>query len=432
MDFLMFGIFILSLLILLAIGLPVAISLGLVGMASGVLLLSPNMINQLSTIAFYQSSSFVLIIAPLFILMSEIISSSPIGNQLFRTTQLWLGRLPGALGMGAVLTCAGFSAVCGSSPVTAATIGKIAVPEMVRMGYNRRLALGAISAGGTLGILIPPSISFVLYGIITETSIGDLFMAGIIPGLFITLLLCLTILVLVLRNPSLAPPSNLKASWREKVRSLIFIIPILILVIFVLGSMYTGITTPTESGSVGVAAAIIIVLAMKQFSRKNFSQVLANTVKTTGMFFLLIIGGLFASFILTRLKIPQGMAESILGLDIPGWTVILLINLLLFVMGMFLDPMSILVIMIPIFYPTIVGFGYDPVWFGVMVTINMEIGAITPPVGFNLFVLKSVLPDVKISEVIQGSLIFIVPLIVGLIVITIFPQLALYLPSMMH
>ncbi|MBM4764837.1 TRAP transporter large permease subunit [Bacillus sp. B15-48] len=429
MEILMFSAFIIVLLVLLATGLPVAISLGIVGAIFGVTMISPGMLDQLSLIAFSQSSSFVFIIAPLFILMSEVISNSRIGTQLFQSTQLLLGRLPGSLGMGAVLTSTGFAAVCGSSPITAATIGKIAIPEMKKLGYSQKLALGATAAGGTLGILIPPSIALVLYGIITETSIGDLFIAGIIPGILIAFLLCLTIFVLVLKNPSLAPKINKKVGLRVKLRSLVPVFPILILALIVMGSIYFGIATPTESAAFGAVGAIIIVWVMKQLSFKSMSTILSNTINTTGMFFLLVIGGVFASFILTRLGIPQGLANLVLGLDIPGWAVILIINIFLIILGMFLDPMSVLVVVIPMFFPTVVELGYDPVWFGIMVTINAEIGAITPPVGLNLFVLKSVIPDVKMSEVISGSLIFIVPLVVSLVMVVLFPELALYLPS---
>ncbi|MFD1707932.1 TRAP transporter large permease [Siminovitchia sediminis] len=431
MDFLMFGAFIVSLLLLLIAGVPVAVSLGIVGIVGGALLISPAMIDQLSQIAFTQSSSFVLIVAPLFVLMSEIISSSSIGTRLFTVVQMWLGRLPGALGMAAVISCSGFAAICGSSPVTAATIGKVAIPEMSKIGYSERLALGATAAGGTLGILIPPSIALILYGVITETSIGDLFIAGIIPGIMTAILLCFTIFVIVLKNPSLAPAVQEKVRMKERVTGLIHVTPILILAFLVIGSIYIGMTTPTESAAFGVVGALVIVFTMRQLGLKNLSTVLSNTVKTTGMFFLLVIGGMFTSFVLTRLRIPQGMAEFILGLEVPGWAIIVIINVLILILGMFLDPMSILVIVVPIFFPTVVGLGFDPIWFGILVTINMEIGAITPPVGFNLFVLKSVIPNVKMSDVVVGSLWFVVPLLASLIIIGIFPKIALYLPSLM-
>ncbi|WP_153731469.1 TRAP transporter large permease [Sporosarcina obsidiansis] len=430
-SFLLFLAFIVVLMIFLSVGLPVAVSMGLVGTLGVLIFFSPKVLSQLATITFAQSSSFILVVVPLFILMSEIISASPIGSQLFRTTQLWLGRVPGALAMGTILTSTGFSAVCGSSPVTAATVGRMAVPEMIKNDYDPKLAYGSTAAGGTLGILIPPSVALIMYGVITETSIGDLFIAGFLPGLMIAGLLCLTILVMILRNPSLAPVQKTKSSWKDRFVSLRSVLPILVLVILVMGSIYTGVTTPTESAAVGAAVAFVIVAVMGYFSRKNFKQIFINTVHTTGMFLFLIIGGMFSSFILNRLGIPQGMAEMLLGFDLEPWMILVLINILLVILGMFLDPMSILVIIIPIFFPTVMALGYHPVWFGIMVTINVEIAAITPPVGFNIFVLKSVLPDAKLSDIIKGSLIFVIPLVIGLILIILFPEIVLYLPNKM-
>src|SRR5699024_6152664 len=318
MDFLLFGILIIILLIILSTGLPVAISLALTGFIAGSILISPDMIDQLPVIAFTQSNSFVLLIAPLFILMSEIISSSPVGTQVFKASQVWLGKVPGALAMGSIFASTGFSAVCGSSPVTAATIGKIAVPEMEKIGYNHKLALGATAAGGTLGILIPPSIALVLYGIITQTSMGDLFIARIMPGGLIGSLLCMTIFILVLKNPSMAlSMEDNKTSLIEKIKVLPKVLPMLILALVVIGTIYIGITTPTESAAFGVVGALLIIAIMKQLSFRGLINILSNTVKTTGMFFLIVIGGLFLSFILTRLGIPQGMADAILSIDMP-------------------------------------------------------------------------------------------------------------------
>lgn len=430
-SFLLFLAFIVVLMIFLSIGLPVAVSMGLTGTLGALIFFSPKVLNQLATIAFDESSSFILIVVPLFILMSETISASPIGAQLFKTTQLWLGRIPGALAMGAILTSTGFAAVSGSSPVTAATVGKMAVPEMIKAGYDPKLAAGSTAAGGTLGILIPPSIALILYGVITETSIGALFMAGFLPGLLIASLFAITIFIMVKRKPEMAPKINETGNWKEKFISLRSVLPILILLVFVMGSIYSGITTPTESAAIGAAIAILIVGVMRYLTKDNLKLIFSNTVKTTGMFLFLIIGGIFSSFILNRLGIPQGMADMLLSQNLSPWAILIMINLLLLVLGMFLDPMSILVIIIPIFFPTIISLGYDPVWFGIMVTINVEIAAITPPVGFNIFVLKSVLPEMKLSDIIRGSFIFIIPLIVGLIIIIIFPEIVLFLPSRM-
>lgn len=428
--FLIFGVFILVLLVFLSTGVPVAAAMGIIGMIGSALFISPNAIVQLSSIAFSQSTSFVLIVIPLFVWMGEILASSSIGHQLFVTAQRWLNRLPGSLAIGTIVACAGFASICGSSPVTAATIGSFAVPEMEKQGYNKRLALGVTAAGGTLGILIPPSIPMILYGILTETSIGKLFIAGILPGLMMTVLLSITVGIMIWRNPSLAPKVQ-SYSWNERFSSLASVIPIIVLIALILGVIYLGIATPTESAAVGVAGALIILLVMRQFKWKQILSSLNSTVKTTAMFLLLLVGGLFSTFVLNRIGVPQGMASFIMDLPLEPWMIIICINLLLIVMGMFLDPMSILVIVVPIFFPAVQAMGYDPIWFGIMMTITIEIAAITPPVGFNLFVLKSVTKDTNLGDVIQGAFPFVIPLILGILLILMFPQIVLWLPSFM-
>ena len=427
-----FVVFVAALLAFLATGVPIAVATGLIGTVGTLIFVSPYAVSQIATIAYSQSTYFVLTVVPLFILMGESLAASGIGRDLFRAAQLWLSRLPGALAVGTIFACAGFSAVCGSSPVTAATIGSMSVPEMVRLGYDRRLALGATAAGGTLGILIPPSIAMILYGIITETSIGALFIAGILPGVLMASLLSLTVMALVMRRPELAPPIAERADWPTRLRALGVIFPVLALALLVLGSIYLGVATPIEAGAVGAAGAIAITAAAGALNRPVIGRIVGNTVKTTAMFMLLLMGGLFSAYMLARLGVPQGMAGLLIGFDLPPWLIVVMINLLLMVLGMFMDPMSVLVIMVPIFFPAIIDMGYDPVWFGIVVTINIEIAAISPPVGFNLFVLKSVVPGTELRDVIRGSLIFIVPLALGILLLIAFPQIALYLPSLMR
>ncbi|MBM3486342.1 MAG: TRAP transporter large permease subunit [Alphaproteobacteria bacterium] len=424
-----FAVFIAALMIFLATGTPVAVAMGLLGVAGAALFVSTDAIRQIATIAFSQSSSFVLVVVPLFVLMGEALAVTGIGRDLFRAARLWLRRLPGALAIGTVFACAGFAAVCGSSPVTAATIGTMAVPEMVRHGYDRRLALGVTAAGGTLGILIPPSVPMILYGVITETSVGDLFLAGIVPGILMAFMLAATVVILVWRDPRRAPPVTDAGTPAERWRALSAVLPVIVLAILVLGSIYAGIATPTEAGAVGAAGALLIALLARALDADTLGRILGNTVRTTAMFLLLLIGGLFSSFVMTRLGIPQGMAGFLTSLDVAPWVIIILINLLLMVLGMFMDPMSVLVIMVPIFFQAVVSLGYDPVWFGVMVTINIEIAAISPPVGFNLFVLKAVIPNTELSDVVKGSLVFIIPLVIGILLLLLFPELALFVPQ---
>ena len=386
-PFVGFAAFVGALLLFLATGVPVAVATGLIGIIGTYLFVSPYAVAQIAIISFSTTSYFILTVVPLFILMGEALAITGIGRDLFRAAQLWLQRLPGSLAIGTIFACTGFSAVCGSSPVTAATIGAMAVPEMVRHGYDRRLALGVTAAGGTLGILIPPSIAMILYGVITETSIGDLFIAGILPGILIAGLLSTTVMLLVLARPQIAPRFRQSTAWSERLRALRAVIPVIALSFLVLGSIYFGIATPTEAGAVGAAGALAIAAISKKLTSSILITIFGNTVRTTAMFLLLLIGGLFSAFMLTRLGIPQGMAKTLISLDLPPWVIVILINLLLMVLGMFMDPMSVLVIIVPVFFPAILAMGYDPVWFGILVTINIEIAAISPPVGFNLFVL---------------------------------------------
>jgi C4-dicarboxylate transporter DctM subunit len=426
-----FGVFIVALLAFLATGTPVAVATGLLGILGVYLFLPPAAIAQLGNIAFAQSANFVLVVVPLFVMMGEALAVTTIGRDLFTAAQIWLRRLPGALAVGTIAACTCFAAVCGSSPVTAATIGSMAVPQMIAKGYSPRLALGATAAGGTLGILIPPSIPLILYGVITETSIGALFIAGIVPGLIMALMLSATVIFLVWRNPALAPRATDATIQVEKWRSLRSVIPVMILAVAVLGSIYTGIATPTEAGAVGALGALILAAVLGALRGVVLRKILSNTARTTAMFILLIVGGLFSAFVLARLGVPQSTAKLIVEAAVPPWMVMVLINLLLIVLGMFMDPMSLLVIVVPVFFPAVTALGYDPVWFGIVMTINIEIAAISPPVGFNLFVLKTVIPSSQMRDIIQGSLIFIVPLALGILGLIAWPEIALWLPRLM-
>ena len=426
------GIFIAALLALLATGLPVSFATGLIAIVGTALFLSPDAISQLATLSYSQSSHFVLTVVPLFILMGEALAATGIGRDLFHAAQLWLRRIPGALAVSTVFACTGFAAVCGSSAVTAATIGAMSVPEMMKRGYDRRLAVGSAAAGGTLGILIPPSVVMIVYGVLTETSIGDLFIAGLLPGLMLSGLLSTTIVLLVLHRPSMAPAVTEPSSLSERMHSLKVVGPVMALASLVLGSIYLGIATPTEAGAVGAAGALLIAVLGGDLRWPVFTGILAKTVKTTAMFMLLLISGFFASFMLARLGIPQGMADLLLGLDVPRWMLIVLIMLLMVLMGMFMDALSVVVIMVPIFFPTILKLGYDPVWFGIIITINVEIAAISPPIGFNLFVLRSIVPGIDYEDVVRGSLIFILPLLLGILALIMFPEIALFLPRQAH
>ncbi|MCO5161357.1 MAG: TRAP transporter large permease subunit [Mesorhizobium sp.] len=431
MSLLWFAAFAGALVLLLALRIPVAVSMGLIGIAGTMAFVSPAAVVQIANLAYSQTFSFVLVVVPLFVLMGEVIAVSGLGASLFKAAAVWLGGLPGGLAIGTIAACTGFAAVCGSSPVTAATMGALAVPEMRNHGYSKRLALGATAAGGTLGILIPPSVPMILYGVITDTSIGKLFMAGILPGVMMALLLSLTVFIQVTLRPQDAPKITTTVPMRDRLLITGEAAPIVIIAVMVIVSIYGGFATPTEAGGVGAAAAILVALAMRKLRVSAFNTALDRTVRTTGMFMLLLIGGIFSSFVLTRLGVPQGISAFLTGLDVPPWVILVAINVFLLVLGMFMDPLSILVIVVPIFLHAVVGLGYDPIWFGIIVTIQTEIAAISPPVGFNLFVLRSVAPGTTLQDVTAGSLVFIVPMLIGVALLMVVPDIALFLPGLL-
>lgn len=425
-----FAVFLVVLVLFMATGVPVAIGMGIIGAIGTAIFVSPAALAQIASIAYSQSGNFILAVVPMFVLMGDILAATPIGRDLFKAAHLVLRKLPGSLAVATIFACAAFGSVCGSSPVTAATIGRMSVPEMRRHGYDNRLALGATAAGGTLGILIPPSISMIIYGILTDTSIGKLFIAGILPGLLLACMMSATVIWKVRRNPALAPPLHEAAASGELRRALMPLWPVMLLAFCVLGSMYGGLATPTEASAVGAAGAIVIAGLRGHLDRGNLVKAFDSTVRTSAMFTLLLVGGLFVSFVMARLGIPQGLSAALIGFALPPWAIIAVICILLIILGCFMDPTSILVVMIPILFPTVVALGYDPIWFGVIVTILIEIAAITPPVGFNLYVLKSVVPGTELMDVTAGALIFVVPLCLGLAVLLIFPEIALVLPRL--
>lgn len=426
-----FLIFLAVLMILFAFRTPVGVALAMVAFFGTASLVSTASVNQLATISFSVTSNFIIVVVPLFILMGEVLSAAGIGANLFRAAEIWFRRIPGALAVATIWACAIFGSVCGSSPVTATTIGSMAIPQMVKRGYNRSLALGATAAGGTLGILIPPSIPMIIYGVITDTSIGHLFIAGVFPGLLLAALLSATVIVMVKRNPDWAPVVKEVPPPAEKRAAMMGTIPVLILALLVIASIYTGAATPTEAGAVGAAGAIVIAWALGRMKVVTLMQSLDRTIRTTAMFMLLLIGGLFSSFLLARLGIPQAMSDLLTSLPLPGWAIMVIINLVLMVLGMFMDPGSIIVIVIPIFIKAIIALGYSPVWFGIIVTIQAEIAAITPPVGFNLFVLKNVVADTNMREISKGAVVFVIPMLVCILILTVFPQIATFLPDLL-
>jgi C4-dicarboxylate transporter DctM subunit len=301
---------------------------------------------------------------------------------------------------------------------------------MIKRGYNKELAVGSIAVGGTLGILIPPSITMIIYGVITEVSIGKLFVAGIIPGLVLSLILCTAVAMAVKIRPTLAPRVE-GVRWDQRWKSLKKVWAFIVLALSIMGSIYLGIATPTESAAIGATFAMMIALVYRRLSVKALHGALLRTIAVTAMIMFLVMGGNTLAFLLSTLTIPQYITETILGLNLSRWAVMIMINVVLMIMGCLLDPMAIMVILLPIIFPIVTKLGFDPVWFGIVVTINVEMGMITPPVGLNLFILKASVQEVTMRDIVRGAVPFVVLVMVGLALVMIFPPLATWLPGRM-
>lgn len=414
------------LLLLLVMGLPVAFSLGMAGVAGMLLFMGGDgALAQLPIIGYKSLDDFVLTAVPLYILMSQILLTGKGGNDLFELANKWLRHLPGGLGIATVMACAVFAAITGSSVACAVTIGAIAIPEMLARGYERSLVLGAVAAGGTLGILIPPSIPMILYGAITDESIGKLFMSGVVPGAILTVLF---IMIVVYRSRNL--PREAAASWDERISALKKSFWGLLLPVIVVGGIYTGIFTPTEAAGIGTVYSLIITFGIyRTLSLKDMPEILEDTIKTTCMIFAIMIGASLFGFVLTILDAPQALTNFVVDMQTNRWVIFVAINILLLFLGCILESVSIIFITLPILFPLIVRLGFDPIWFNVVMLINLELALITPPVGMNLFVLQGISPDSKMTQIIKGVIPFGAVMALEILLLCFFPEIATWLPS---
>ena len=436
------------LLTVLFMGTPVAFGLGFVAVLCTLVFLSPDQLYSIGVIAFSQSTSQNQIIAPLFILMAEILSRGGVAADIFVVLSKWMSRLRGGLAISATLASTMFAALCGSSPATAAAIGRISIGEMIKRGYTPEFSTGVVAAGGTIGIMIPPSMAFVIFGIITETSIAKLFIAGILPGLLLSALLCTYIIVSSMLFPQqvgqkgpqearngqnrvervesfavLLSPGNLLLDFK-------IMIPPIILISAVIGSLYTGITTATEASGVGAIGAFLIIIFLGRLRLPLFFEICAATARISVMIAFIIIGGLILSYVVTYLGIAHEFANFIVNLGVNRWVFFSAVMILWLIMGCLLDPTSMIVMTIPFLFSTFTALGFDPLWVGVVSTLAVEIGMITPPVGLNLFVLTAV-TDIPMKTIIKGVFPFTFVLLGTLIFLMLFPWLATYLPSKM-
>lgn len=414
------------LLLLLLSGLPVAFSLGMAGVAGMILFMGGDgALAQLPIIGYKALDDFVLTAVPMYILMSQILLTGKVGNDLFELANKWLRHLPGGLGIATVMACAVFAAITGSSVACAVTIGAIAIPEMLSRGYSRSLVLGTVAAGGTLGILIPPSIPMILYGAITDQSIGKLFMSGVVPGVILTAMFII-IVVYSSRNLPLESP----ASWAERISALKKSFWGLMLPVIVVGGIYTGIFTPTEAAGIGTVYSILITFFIyRTLAVKDLPEILEDTIKTTCMIFAIMIGASLFGFVLTILNAPQALTSFVADMQTNKWVIFVAINILLLFLGCILESVSIIFITLPILYPLIMEIGFDPIWFNVVMLLNLELALITPPVGMNLFVLQGISPDSKMTQIIKGVIPFGLVMALEILLLCFFPEIATWLPN---
>jgi C4-dicarboxylate transporter, DctM subunit len=416
--------------VVLLTGAPVAFVLGAIGISFLVLFQGVSSLQVAAETLYSGLYDFTLVSIPMFIMMGAAIGSSPAGRDLYIALDRWLYRVPGGLVISNIGACALFSALTGSSPATCAAIGKMGIPEMRSRGYPNEVATGSICAGGTLGILIPPSITFILYGIATETSIGRLFLAGILPGLLLTGLFIAWTLFYIWMKGFRAYAPAFRYSWKEKFRSVPKVAPFLLIVAGIMYVLYGGIATPSEAAGVGAALCVLLaILIYRMWSPFAWWEILRSTTRESVMILMIIATAVLFSYMLTSLYITQTLAQSIAEADFNPWVLMAIINVFLLVCGCFIPPAGIILMTAPILLPIITAAGFDPVWFGVIVTINMEIGLITPPVGLNLFVVNAIAPDVPTKTVLWGSVPYVLCMIVALVILSIFPGIATWLPD---
>lgn len=426
-------LFIVTLLIL-ASGVPIAFGLGFVSVTFLFFFDGPSSILGVGEMMYESLSEFALIAIPMFILMGTAVSSSPTGKDLYKALDSWLYRIPGGLVMANIGACTIFSALSGSSPATCAAIGKMGIPEMQKKGYPDAISTGSIAAGGTLGILIPPSVTMIVYGVSTETSIGRLFVAGVIPGIILSVSFMAWSIFYISRHNK---KNNIKTTivnytMIDRLKLLPRVLPFAIIVFAILYILYGGLATPSEASGVGALFCLIfVVLIYKMWDFKKIWNILKSSMRESTMIMLIIGASALFSYTLSSLYITQSIAEWITMLDVNKWVLLALINVFLLVAGFFLPPVAVILMTAPILLPIITSVGFDPYWFAVILTINMEIGLITPPVGLNLYVINGITPNVSLPTILKGALPFVVIMMLSIVLFSIFPEIITWLPDKM-
>jgi tripartite ATP-independent transporter DctM subunit len=420
-----------SLFTLMLLRVPIGMALGLVGVTGfGYLTSMTPALKIVGHTTMRTVTDFNYAVVPLFLLMGSFATTSGMSRELFRAANAFIGHLRGGLGIATILACGGFAAICGSSVATAATFSRVAYPEMRRFNYPESFSAGVIAAGGTLGIMIPPSTVLAIYGIITEQDIGKLFIAGVIPGILAVIMYAATVSIIGWTKPGFLPAGP-KSSWSERVESIKGVWATLLLFAFVIGGLYGGMFTATEAAGAGAGGAFIIGVARRRLSGKQILQCLLETTRTTAAVFTILIGALLFGYFLTITQTPQKVTAFLTGLGIGNYGVLTLILIMYLLLGCLMDALAIVILTVPIIFPLIKEMGFDPIWFGIIIVMTVELGLIHPPVGMNIFVIKSVLEDIKISTIFIGVIPFIITDLIRLVILVIFPALATWLPSHM-
>ena len=416
----------------LATGLPIAFGLGAVALGFMLVFDGWSSVHFVPETVFAGLNDFTLVSLPMFVIMGAAVASSRAGSDLYEALARWLHRVPGSLVIANIGACALFSALTGSSPATCAAIGKMGIPEMRRRGYDADLATGAIAAGGTLGILIPPSITMILYGIASETSIGRLFIAGIIPGLLLTALFIAWAFLLSWKRGTRVVDRDLRYTLRQKLELMPRLLPLIAVIVGVVYALYGGIATPSEAAGVGAALCLaMVVVIYRLWNARSLWAILRDGLRESGMLMMIIGTSILFGYMMSSLQVTQSVAQAIGAMHADKWVIMLLINVLLLVAGCFLPPAAIILMTTPILMPVITAAGFDPIWFGVVLTINMELGLITPPVGLNLFVINGITPDVSLFTILKGAFPFMLCMVLAILILCVFPQLATWLPAKM-
>ncbi|MDN5881605.1 MAG: TRAP transporter large permease [Nitrosospira sp.] len=417
--------------LLLATGMPIAFALGLAAVAGLFLSMGMDVIYVMAESMFMGTAQLTYVTIPMFVLMGGLIAGSPAGGDLYKSLDRWLYKIPGGLVLSNIGSCAIFSSMTGSSPATCAAVGKIGIPEMLQRGYPSSVAVGSIAAGGTLGILIPPSVTMIVYGISTQTSIGRLFLAGVLPGVMLTVMFMAWALVDARRKGFHFRIEGLHYTLKDKLVTLPRILPFLVIILTMLFVLYGGVATPSEAAGAGALLTLIVVVVVYRLIHvKTLTEIFGSAMRESVMIMMIMASAELFSFALSSLYISQTIAAAVVELQLNRWVLMGLINVFLLFAGMFLPPVAVIVMTAPLLFPIVIEMGFDPYWFAVILTINMEIGLITPPVGLNLFVLNSIAPNVPTREILKSALPYVLVMMFAIVVLSFIPEIVTFLPDL--